>query len=211
MKKTVESQLIVNEIFYSLQGEGARAGEPSIFIRLTGCSAKNACYKSGVVCDTEFESGMDMTIREILDWIYANGKGCNWIVWTGGEPCDQLTEEIVEYFKTIGGDEGFSQAIETSGIKRPPSNLDYICLSPKVAEHTILKKWKGIFLNELRWVRSVGQAIPNTKLHADNYYLSPHSDGFTISRANVEHCIDLCLANPRWRLSLQQHKIWNVR
>jgi len=59
-------KLRVTEIFYSLQGEGARSGNPSIFIRLSGCSAKYACLTSGVMCDTEFESGKEMTLAEIL-------------------------------------------------------------------------------------------------------------------------------------------------
>ena len=132
MGKIVQS-LKINEIFYSLQGEGNRAGEPSIFIRLQGCSAKNACLKSGIECDTEFESGKEMNLVAIEDYIGARlyntirhdyrVKNNMWIVWTGGEPCDQLTEEIVEYFTDLG----YKQAIETSGIKTPPKNLDYIC------------------------------------------------------------------------------------
>ena len=68
MKRTqAHMKVTVNEIFYSLQGEGKRAGEPSIFIRLTGCSAKHACYKSGVICDTEFESGAEWDVKELKE------------------------------------------------------------------------------------------------------------------------------------------------
>ena len=124
----MESQkLKVNEIFYSLQGEGARAGEPSIFIRLTGCSAKNACYKSGVVCDTEFESGRMLTLEEIendiLDLLeeydddgeLAAARKCTelvpeakisvkdkWMILTGGEPGLQATPEFCIYFRSRG-------------------------------------------------------------------------------------------------------------
>ena len=204
MKKTVLSQkLKINEIFYSLQGEGARAGEPSIFIRLSGCSAKNACYKSGVICDTEFESGSDMTVKEIKDYI--SKFPCKWIVWSGGEPTDQLTEEIVEYF------EPYLQAIECSGIKEPPKNLDWIVLSPKIAEHAILKKWSTVKPHELRWVRKEGQSIPDTKIESQYKYLSPHFDGEEINKQSLNHCIQLCLDNPEWSLSVQQHKLWKVR
>ena len=216
MGKIVQS-LKINEIFYSLQGEGNRAGEPSIFIRLQGCSAKNACLKSGIECDTEFESGKEMNLVAIEDYIGARlyntirhdyrVKNNMWIVWTGGEPCDQLTEEIVEYFTDLG----YKQAIETSGIKTPPKNLDYICLSPKVAEHVIEKKFKDIEIDEIRWVRSKDQEIPQTKLKSKYYYISPHSDGDQLNADNLKWCIELCKHNPKWRLSIQQHKIWNVR
>jgi len=204
MRKTVESQsLTINEIFYSLQGEGARSGEPSIFIRLTGCSAKNACYKSGVVCDTEFESGKQMTLKEIKNYI--DKFGCEWIVWSGGEPTDQLTEDIIDYFKP------YKQAIETSGINEPPCNLDWVVLSPKIAEHAILKRWKSVKVDELRWVRKSGQSIPETKIDALKYYLSPHFDGEEVNIESLNHCIQLCLDNPKWNLSVQQHKLWKVR
>ena len=81
----------VSEIFYSLQGEGARIGTPTIFIRLTGCKAKNACYSMGIKCDTEFESGKEMTLEEIVNWLHNNAPQCKEITWTGGEPTDQLT------------------------------------------------------------------------------------------------------------------------
>ena len=201
--------LKISEIFYSLQGEGIRAGEPSIFIRLQGCSAKHACFESGVDCDTEFESGKYYTLDNIEEWIEKNANNCDWIVWTGGEPTDQLTDEVVDYFK----EKGYRQAIETSGIRQPPKELDHIVLSPKIAEHVILKKWNLIndyHCDELRWVRHKGQDIPNTKIVAKHYYLSPHSDGFLINDENLKHCIDLCLKYPEWKLSLQQHKLWNV-
>lgn len=199
-------QLNVSEIFYSLQGEGARAGTPTIFIRLQGCSAKHACYASGVMCDTEYESGKVMDLTEIFKWIQDNAINCKEITWTGGEPCDQLTDEIVQYWQNLG----FYQAIETSGLKRPPEGIDFICISPKVAEHVMVKTMQGLRISELRYVRHKGQSIPQPQLKADNYWLSPHSDGFTINHENLKHCIELCKQNPQWKLSIQQHKVWNV-
>lgn len=198
-------KLKVSEIFYSVQGEGARTGVPTIFIRLTGCSAKNACYASGIRCDTEFESGKDYTIDQLLDWIKENGNGCEEITWTGGEPADQLTEEIVEEFNV----RGFYQTIETSGLKPVPKNIDFVSVSPKVAEHVIKKNFPN-GVTELRYVRHKGQEIPKPSIKAHYYYISPHSDGFTINKENVQHCLSLCLDNPQWRFSLQSHKLWNV-
>lgn len=225
--------LKVSEIFYSLQGEGARAGEPSIFIRLQGCSAKNACYAKGVVCDTEFESGKEMFLPELhaellrvqkgfaRDKIGASkGTDCQWIVWTGGEPLDQLTPEICRWF----AEQGYKQALETSGVKKLDPELaqwfNHITVSPKVAEHVLAKNFGALaikkqikqrIVTELRYVRHSGQpGIPNPSLIADYYYLSPHSDGGEINKENLEHCLKLCLENPKWRLSVQQHKFWRV-
>lgn len=199
--------LNVSEVFYSLQGEGARAGEPSIFIRLQGCKTKHACAASGIVCDTEFESGKPMELAALANAIIAMAKGCGWIVWTGGEPLDQLNKEAVEFFRELG----FRQAIETSGLRPIPEGcfLDHVTVSPKVAEHVVEKNFPS-GVTELRYVRHKGQDIPQPSVKAEFYYLSPHSDGFTINGDNLRHCIDLCLSNPLWRLSVQQHKLWKV-
>lgn len=198
-------KLRVSEIFYSLQGEGARIGTPTVFIRLQGCKAKNACFAAGIKCDTEFESGKEMSVQDIIFWIVSNAKGCNEITWTGGEPLDQLTEEIISYFKK----NNYYQAIETSGLHPAPNGLDFICVSPKVAEHVIKKNFpKGV--SELRYVRHKGQSIPEPSITADHYWVSPHSDGFTINSENMKHCINLCIENPKWKLSLQNHKLWNI-
>lgn len=198
-------KLKVSEIFYSLQGEGARIGTPTVFIRLQGCKAKNACLASGIKCDTEFESGKEISLEEIISWMEENAKGCKEITWTGGEPLDQLTEEIIAYFKS----KSYFQAIETSGLHPAPNGLDFICVSPKVAEHVIKKNFpKGV--SELRYVRHKGQSIPEPSITAEHYWLSPHSDGFTINSENMKHCINLCIENPKWKLSLQNHKIWNI-
>ena len=201
-----ETILKVSEIFYSLQGEGARAGTPTIFIRLQGCKAKGACYASGIKCDTEFESGSEWKLRSIIQWLEKDSNGCKEITWTDGEPLDQLTEEIIAYFKEAG----YYQAVETSGLHPAPKGLDFICVSPKVAEHVILKNFKENGVTELRYVRHKGQQIPQPKIKAEHYWISPHSDGFTINNENVKHCINLCLDNPKWKLSVQTHKLWNI-
>ena len=197
--------LNVSEIFYSLQGEGARVGTPTVFIRLQGCKTKNACFASGVVCDTEFESGKEMSLEAIKMWLESNSSGCKEITWTGGEPLDQLTDEIVSYFKELG----YYQAIETSGLKSSVKGLDFTCVSPKVAEHVVKKNFPD-GVSELRYVRHKGQDVPQPSVKAEHYWLSPHSDGYEINSENMKHCIQVCLDNPQWKLSLQNHKIWNV-
>lgn len=200
-----QTKLKVSEIFYSLQGEGARIGTPTIFIRLQGCKTKFACAANGIKCDTEFESGKEFTIEEIELWIKKNAECCNEITWTGGEPLDQLTEEIVAYFKK----KGFYQAIETSGLQPAVKGLDFICVSPKVAEHIIAKNFPD-GVSELRYVRHKGQSIPQPSIKATHYWISPHSDGFNINSENLKHCINLCLENGQWKMSLQNHKVWNI-
>lgn len=201
----------VVEIFRTLQGEGARAGEPSVFVRLSGCSAKFACAQSGVVCDTEFESGRDYTDEELLAAVQSAAGDIRWIVWTGGEPTDQLTREHVLLFRAYG----FKQQIETSGVRGVPTGLDWITVSPKVAEHILLRNFAprddGTHVDELKYVRHAGQSVPEPSLKAKVYCLSPHAEGEHLPSANIKACVDLCLAHPQWRLSMQQHKLWLVR
>lgn len=188
----------ITEIFYSLQGEGARAGEPSIFIRLSGCDL--ACG----FCDTEFESGKEMSNAELLAFI---GKWPGrWIVWTGGEPTLQLTAETVSEFNRAG----YQQAIETNGNHPVPDGLAWVACSPKVAEH-VVKKHLPNGVDELRYVRHSGQpGIPEPSIQAKRYFLSPMFKGNMPDKENLQHCIKLCLENPKWSLSLQSHKLTKI-
>lgn len=197
-------KLPISEIFYSIQGEGGRAGHPSIFIRIQGCKAKGACYALGIKCDTEFESGEDLLISEILERI--KGYPCRWIVFTGGEPADRITNEVLDLFHEAG----YLCAIETSGLFPVASDFDYISVSPKVAEHVLEKNFQGKIVDELRYVRHSGQPIPKPGIQAHAYYLSPHFDGWNPNQENINHCIKLAMDNPPWRLSIQTHKLLNV-
>lgn len=192
----------VTEVFYSLQGEGARAGEPSIFVRLAGCNL--TCS----FCDTEFESGKEMTDLELAAAIAKADpeQKCPWIVWTGGEPMMQLTAEAVQFF----ANRGYKQAIETNGSRSIPFMLDWVAVSPKVAEHVVAMNFPN-GVNELRYVRHTGQpGAPEPFVKADRYFLSPQFHGNQIDKANLAHCMALCLANPRWSLSIQLHKLIGI-
>ncbi|MDD4192757.1 MAG: 7-carboxy-7-deazaguanine synthase QueE, partial [Mangrovibacterium sp.] len=118
----------MNEIFYSLQGEGSRAGTPNVFIRLSKCNLN--CW----FCDTEFESGAVYSLEQLAGEI--SQFPCKNIIWTGGEPALQLTEEIVGFFK----DHGYYQAVETNGTKPLPANLDFVTCSPKQVTPAQLKR-----------------------------------------------------------------------
>lgn len=191
-------KLIVNEIFYSLQGEGGRSGEASIFIRLTKCNL--ACS----FCDTDFANGEEMTVDEILQVISA--YPCKWIIWTGGEPTIQLKDEHLAIFR----EHGYKQAIETNGTRRVPSLIDYITCSPKQDYDSI--KTRIPFAHEIRMPIEVGDAIPDISVFPDanNYFLSPVFDGDVINLANVSYCVELIQKHPQWRLSLQIHKLIHI-
>ena len=190
--------LTVNEIFYSLQGEGGRSGEPSIFIRLTKCNL--ACD----FCDTDFENGDETTLDQLADAIAV--YPCRWIIWTGGEPTIQLRDEHLAYFRN----KGYKQAIETNGTRRVSPFVDYITCSPKVHYERIKKLIP--FAHEIRIPIKAGDELPDIGIlpKADKYFVSPVFDGNKINKANVEYCVDLIKANPQWTLSLQMHKLINI-
>lgn len=199
--------LTVREIFYSLQGEGSRAGEPSIFIRLAFCNKD--CW----FCDTDWSFGTNMTLNAIFEEI--SQYDCKWIVWTGGEPTLQLDDAIVEVFK----DAGYKQAIETNGTKVPPAGLDYITCSPKVDTGRLKRSFRDRHVGEFRYpVGEEGMEPPpiSELPHADYYYISPLFLGevkkrFQLDGKNLQDCINFVKDTPGWRLSMQQHKIWDVR
>ncbi len=192
-------KLTVNEIFYSLQGEGGRQGEASIFIRLTKCNLK--C----TFCDTDFEHGDEMSLEEIASEIKA--FGCQWIIWTGGEPTIQLRDEHLQYFKDLG----YKQAIETNGTRPVPSLIDYITCSPKQKYESIKDHLPKV--NEIRIPVAEGDQIPDVSVFpkADKYFLSPIFDADKPIKKNIEYCVDLILRDPRWQLSLQIHKLINIQ
>ena len=191
--------LRVNEIFYSLQGEGGRTGEASIFIRLSKCNL--ACS----FCDTEFESGVKMTLDEVVSEI--SEFPCQWIIWTGGEPTLQLTEEVVSFFKA----KGYKQAIETNGTRHVAAGIDYITCSPKQE----FEKVRALIpeVDELRFPIAKGDALPDISIlpKAKKHFLSPIFDDLQVIPENVDYCIELVKQNPVWALSLQLHKLIGIR
>lgn len=191
--------LNVNEIFYSLQGEGGRVGQASIFIRLAKCNL--ACD----FCDTDFERGVKMSVEEVLAEI--EKYGCKWIIWTGGEPTLQLTDAIVARFK----EEGYFQAIETNGTRRVPVGIDYITCSPK----QYFEKVKELIpvVDELRFPIQKGDSLPDISMlpKTERYLLSPIFDNQEIIQENVDYCVKLVKENPPWALSLQVHKLIGIR
>lgn len=191
--------LNVKEIFYSLQGEGGRQGEASVFIRLTGCNL--ACD----FCDTDFAGGTDMNLNEIMEAI--RPYPCRWIVWTGGEPTLQLTDRVLDFFRQ----EGYRQAIESNGTRELSPRLDYRVVSPK--GNPEYARQVNPEVEEIRLPVVLGQPLPEIESLpvAKYYFLSPvfTSDGKE-TQANIDYCVERIKQNPRWRLSIQVHKLIGI-
>lgn len=198
----------INEIFYSIQGEGIRAGSMNFFVRFQYCNMR-CDYEAGLLspggfsCETEFVSGRKLNLEDIYHQIKDLNSDCYWLILTGGEPGLQVDDEFVDYFHS----RGYKMAIETNGSIKLVDNIDWITVSPKVAEHAI----KQLKADEVKYVRGYGQAIPKTVVEADYKLISPAFDGLHLDPKNLQWCIDLVKSNPEWRLSLQTHKFLNVR
>ena len=199
---------IVNEIFKSLQGEGARSGTLNIFVRFSGCNLTCKASEEGFDCDTDFTSIYKKysTAKELVTECHDlwEGKDGAAVILTGGEPALQVDEALVVEFK----EQGFLVAIETNGTKPIPKGIDWVTCSPKTAEHTLLL---GRRPDELKYVRCLKQGIPKPKLKADYYYLSPAATSTGIQRSELDWCLKLIKEDPRWWLSVQMHKLWGQR
>ncbi|MBP4045519.1 7-carboxy-7-deazaguanine synthase [Chromobacterium violaceum] len=206
----------VKEIFYTLQGEGRQAGRAAVFCRFAGCNlwsgreedrAKAVCQ----FCDTDFvgtgpdggkfDSARALAERIASEWPDDAG-GVRYVVCTGGEPLLQLDAELIDALHA----EGFEVAVETNGTVAAPPGLDWICVSPKAGAE--LKQLRG---NELKLVYPQTTQMPETvaDLDFDTFYLQP-MDGPDLA-ANTRAAIAYCLAHPRWRLSVQTHKVVDIR
>ncbi len=202
-----EGKYSVCEIFASLQGEGARAGTANVFIRFSGCNlrcaADNVEENGQFNCDTDFSNGHKLTAEEIVTEASRVGGRINWVILTGGEPALQLDEALL----TELHDAGYQIAIETNGTVELPKGLDWVCVSPKTAEHTL----KVFDADEVKYVRHAGQALPKSQVRAAYYFISPAWDAHGLNRDNLAWCIQLVKDAPNWRLSAQQHKLWGIR
>ena len=194
-------RMIINEIFYSLQGEGFFTGTPSLFIRFSGCNLK--CN----FCDTTHQTGTAMSEEQIAE--KAAQCPAKHVVITGGEPSLQLTERLVELLHNAGK----FVAVETNGTHPLPPNVDWITLSPKspyvhtAKAEVVLKR-----CNELKVVFT-GTPLPDfSSIKADHHFLQPcETTDLAENKRILQSTIAYCLNKPTWRLSLQTHKLIGVR
>ncbi len=206
----------VKEIFYTLQGEGANAGTPAVFCRFAGCNLWTGREqdRAGAVCqfcDTDFvgtdgSGGGKFADAEALACACraAAGevKGTLLVVLTGGEPMLQVDGALIAALH----DAGFTTAIETNGTLPVPDAVDWICVSPKAGATLVQRAG-----NELKLVFPQPALMPGdlTGLAFDHYFLQP-MDG-PRQTENTQAAMAYCLAHPRWRLSVQTHKVLGIR
>ena len=207
----------VKEIYHTLQGEGTHAGRAAVFCRFTSCNLWTGREKDrhGAICkfcDTDFV-GTDgpgggrfadaeaLAAAIALEWPTHSARH-RFVVCTGGEPLLQLDRDAID---ALHG-HGFRIAVETNGTIPPPDGIDWICVSPKASAALALQRG-----DELKLVYPQSLARPERfeSLHFEHFFLQP-MDGPDLE-ANTRGAIDYCLAHPRWRLSLQSHKIVGIR
>ena len=206
----------VKEIYYTLQGEGARTGRPAVFCRFTGCNlwtGKEKDREKAVCnfCDTDFVGvdgpggGKFNDSKELLAAInncWPKDLEEKYVVLTGGEPALQIDQDFIEGLHKIG----FEVAIETNGTLPIPSNIDCVTVSPK--SDSVLKVKSG---NELKLVFPQEGVDPRKfqNLFFKNFFLQPlDGEERTI---NTQKTLQYCLENPLWNLSLQSHKYIGIR
>jgi 7-carboxy-7-deazaguanine synthase len=206
----------VKEIFYTLQGEGMQAGRPAVFCRFSGCNLwtgreADRGTATCTFCDTDFvgvgpDGGRFATPEALAAavasrWPAGTG-GHPYVVCTGGEPLLQLDEQAVTAFHA----QGFEVAVETNGTQPVPPGIDWVCVSPKANAPLVVTGG-----NELKLVFPQELAPPErfTDLGFAHFLLQP-MDGPALA-SNTAAAVAYCLAHPRWRLSVQTHKVTGVR
>lgn len=208
----------VKEIFVTLQGEGAQAGRVAVFCRFAGCnlwSGREADRASAVCrfCDTDFVGtdgpggGKFATPQALADavraaWDAGAGAGGKpLVVCTGGEPLLQLDAPAIDALHAAG----FEIAVETNGTQPAPAGLDWVCVSPKAGAPLVVTAG-----DELKLVFPQPQAMPEAfeALDFRHFFLQP-MDG-PAKDANTRAAIAHCMAHPRWRLSVQTHKVLGI-
>lgn len=206
----------VKEIFYTLQGEGAQAGRAAVFCRFAGCnlwSGRESDRTSATCqfCDTDFVGvngpgggrfeNADQLARAIAAKWPSVASGSRFVVCTGGEPLLQLDRPLIDALH----ERDFEIAVETNGTVAAPDGIDWICVSPKA--DAPLVQTSG---NELKLVFPQQKAPPETfeRLLFRHFFLQP-MDGPDLKK-NTDLAVRYCMEHPKWRLSLQTHKILGI-
>ena len=209
----------VREIYYTLQGEGAQTGRPAVFLRFAGCnlwSGREADRATAVCrfCDTEFvgtngpgggrfADAAALATAVAAAWPQSPARGRPYVVCTGGEPLLQLDAAAIDALHGAG----FEIGVETNGTIPAPAGIDWLCVSPKAAAP--LKQRSG---DELKLVypqiEPEAQPAAFAGLEFGHFFLQPLDD--PEQAANTRAAIDYCKQHPRWRLSLQMHKVAGI-
>jgi 7-carboxy-7-deazaguanine synthase (Cx14CxxC type) len=209
----------VREIYYTLQGEGARTGRAAVFLRFAGCNlwSGREQHRAQAVCrfcDTQFVGtggpggGKFATARDLAEavasaWPAIDAPGDRYVVCTGGEPLLQLDATAIDALHQAG----FEIGVETNGTIAAPPGIDWLCVSPK--GRATLEQKSG---DELKLVypqlEDEAQPVQFESLGFRHFFLQPMDDDER--DANTRATIEYCRAHPRWKLSLQTHKILGI-
>jgi organic radical activating enzyme len=179
----------VNEIFYSLQGEGYFTGTAAVFLRLSGCNRKCS------FCDTAHENFTEMTIAQIVAKV--SEYPARHLVITGGETLLQLEDKLLEALHEVG----FFIQIETNGTLAVPEAVDWVTCSPKAEPLNINRIDELKIVYQSQDVEAIAAKLPG----AQHYFLQP------CSGENIAETVKYICDNPYWRLSLQTHKLINIQ
>ncbi len=189
------SMYLVNDIFYSMQGEGANTGRPAIFCRFAQCNL--ACH----FCDTDFQRGSLYSLGGLRQ-AFSNVGKCKYVVLTGGEPMLFVNEALVEGLHA----DGYELALETNGTIECAFDMDWVCVSPKAG--TKLRQIKG---DELKIVYPQDGINPHDFEHLDFRHFSLQPMDGAKRKQNTWAALEYCLENPKWRMSVQAHKYLGIR
>ena len=224
----------INECFYSPQGEGHRSGTMNVFLRFAGCNLQCVDAKkldrplqgneidAGFHCDTDFAKVQKLTLEEVIDLVKKTDKGgCGWVILTGGEPTLQADSALIRALRRAR----YYIAIETNGTRwadildEGDDPVDFVSCSPKPGSKIELDE-----ASEVRCVAKAGQIPNDGGIKARHYFVSPACDAPTADKITGFHgsvadfnreamawAVEYCSAHPKWRVSLQIHKILNVR
>ena len=212
----------INNIFYSLQGEGRNTGRAAIFIRFAGCNLRCS------FCDTEFNTYREMSDEDILSAI--RDYPSRFVVLTGGEPTLQVDEAFVDLLHQ----QGYEVAMESNGTRPAPQNLDWLTVSPKIFGEGYLVKGEWRIPDEIKVVFDEDTPEKLSSLHLTPEQLSSlHPSPFTLhpspftshqllylqpcdtgdaarNKVITQACVEYIKAHPQWRLSLQTHKLIDI-
>ena len=197
----------VNDIFFSLQGEGRNTGRAAVFIRFAGCNLR--CP----FCDTEFDTYTEMTDEDIVKQVSSLiPHRHSLIILTGGEPTLQVDEAFVDLLHQ----HGFEVAMESNGTRPAPRNLDWLTVSPKENGDARVRWYEGTRIpDEIKVVFTGSQSVPPLPLEGAGgrllLYLQPCDTGDVRRNAEITSaCVEYIKSHPEWRLSLQTHKLIGI-
>ena len=205
----------VKEIFLTLQGEGAQTGRRAVFLRFAGCNLWSGLEKDRAsaicqFCDTDF-IGMDGengarfadadALADKVAQLWGAGKDDRYVVMTGGEPMLQVDDALVAALH----DRSFEVAMESNGTIAAQADIDWICISPKAGSEIVQHSGNEL---KLVWPQMGSDTEEMMGWNFDHYLIQPMDSGSdSLNQSNLKAAMEFVQDNPKWRLSLQNHKI----